>query len=101
MFVRHQTDITVLNLVISTEAECGQIHDLQKIKMTQNEDLLEQKYFARSMPLLTPNHSFKTCGGPEVLTSTIIFRKCGVKTSLRRHECHILKTHLEFPYQIG
>ena len=31
------------------------------------------------MTLLTLNHIFKNCGGPEVLTSTTIYKKCGVK----------------------
>ena len=34
--------------------------DLQKLKLTEKEDLLEQKYFTGSMPLLTPSHSSKT-----------------------------------------
>ena len=58
-----------------------QSYDLQRIKPTQKEDLLERKYLAGSMPLLIPNHSFETCGGTEVLTSTTIFKKCGVETS--------------------
>ena len=28
----------------------------------------------------TINHSFKLCGGLEALTSTTIFKECGVKT---------------------
>ena len=43
--------------------------DLRKLKQTQKEDLLEQKYFTGSTQLLTPNHSFKACGSPEVLTT--------------------------------
>ena len=88
VYIYIQTDTTVLNLVISPELECGQIHfnvvkafDPHKFKLTQEEDLLEQKYFAGSMPLLTHNHSSWTCGGPEVLTSTTIIKKCGVRTS--------------------
>ena len=33
------------------------------------------------MPEPTTNHSFKTCGGPEAITSTTIFKKRGGKTS--------------------
>ena len=40
---------------------------------------MEQKYFTGCLPLLTPNNSFKTCGGPEAFTSTTIFKKCGGK----------------------
>ena len=58
----------------------------------QKEALLEQKYYSGSMPLLTPNHSFRTCGGPK------IFNKCGGNTSSVEQECYILKTHEELSY---
>ena len=32
--------------------------------------------------MVTPNHSVKKCGVPEALTSAVIFKKCGVKSSL-------------------
>ena len=51
------------------------------------------------MPLLTPNHSYKTCGGPEAFTSTTILKKCGAKTSSERQECYILKTCYGSTYQ--
>ena len=35
-------------------------------------DLIEMMYFTGSMSLLTPNHSLKTYGGPEDLTSTTV-----------------------------
>ena len=47
----------------------------------------------------THNDSFKTCGSLEALNSTTFLKKCGVKTSAGRHECYILKTHLELPYR--
>ena len=43
----------------------------------QKEVLLELEYSTGSMPLLTPNHSFRTRGGPEAFTSTTIFTKYG------------------------
>ena len=42
----------------------------------KKEALLEQKYFTGSMPLLTPNHSSKTCGSPEPFTSITIVKTC-------------------------
>ena len=59
------------------------------------EDLLEQKYSTGSMHLLTPNHSLRTCGGPEAFTSTTIFKKYGVKTSKGGQEGYILKPNQE------
>ena len=50
-----------------------------EIRLTQKEDLLEQKYFPGSIPLVTPNHCHKLCGDPEAFTSTTIFMKCGAK----------------------
>ena len=41
---------------------------------------MEQKYFTGNMPLLTANHTIKTCCGPDdAFTSTTIFEKHGVK----------------------
>ena len=59
----------------------------------KNEALLMQKYLTGSMTLLTVNHSFMTCGGPEAFTSTTIFEKGGGKTSSVGQEHYILKTH--------
>ena len=64
------------------------------------EALLERRYFTGSMPLLTPHHSFKTCGGPVALSSTTTFMKCGGKLALGRGaERYILKSNLELPHQ--
>ena len=52
------------------------------------EDFLEQKHFTGSMPLPTPNHSFKTCGDPEDLTSTTIAKKCSVKIAWKAGTLH-------------
>ena len=43
------------------------------------------------MPMLTPNHTFSTFGGPEAFTSTTIFEKCGAKLYQDRKD--IQKTH--------
>ena len=44
---------------------------------------LEREYFTGSILLLTPNHSYKTCGGPEAVTfSTIFLRYVVEKLSL-------------------
>ena len=40
---------------------------------------LEQNFITWIMPLLTPSHSFESCGDPEVLTSASSFKKCGGK----------------------
>ena len=53
------------------------------------------KVFYREHPLLTTNHSFKTCDGPEAFTSTTDFMKCGGETSSGGQERYTLKTHLE------
>ena len=67
----------VLYPVISPEHEGGQIHlnavkgvDHHKPKLTQEEDLLEQKYITESTPLHKTNHSFNAYGGPDDLTLT-------------------------------
>ena len=51
------------------------------------------------MSLLTLNHSFKTCDGPETFTSTAIFKKHGVRTSIGKQEQFTWNAHLEFAYQ--
>ena len=61
---------------------------------------MERKYFTGSMPLLTPNHCSKTCGGSVALTSIEVLKKCDAKTSSGRQERYILKTNVEFPYHI-
>ena len=57
--------------------------------------MLNRKYCTRSVPLPTPNHSFKTCSGHEAIASTATFNKCGAKTSSQRQKRYILITHLE------
>ena len=42
---------------------CKKSYDLHEIRPTKKKVLLEQMYFTGGMPLLTPNHSFKTCDG--------------------------------------
>ena len=69
-----------------------QPYDLREIRLMSKECLLERQYFTVCMSLLTPNHSFMTCGGPEAFTSTTIFMKCGGKTSSGGQERYILKT---------
>ena len=51
------------------------------------EALLKQKYLKESMPLLTSNHSFKTCGSDNPFTSTTILKKCGGKNT-SKHKCY-------------
>ena len=48
-----------------------------KFDGNKQEHLMEKKHFTGSMPLLTINHTFNSCGGPEAFTAT--FEKCGVK----------------------
>ena len=43
------------------------------------------------MPLLSPNHSFKTFVTPVSMTSTTVFKKCGVGSSSGGQERYILK----------
>ena len=59
---------------------------------------LSEEYFTGGMPLLTPNNSFSTCGGPEALTSTTVFEKCVVKTGSGGQERYILKSHPELKF---
>ena len=40
------------------------------------------------MPLLTINHIFMMCAGPEAFTSTTIFKKCGGKLALEAGMLH-------------
>ena len=104
-----QTDTAVLSLVISSESEGGHIHlnvlkafDLHMLRLTQKHVLFEQNYFTGNMPLPIPGHSFETCGGPKVLTSTTIFKKCGVRTSSGRKTGALCpEKHLELLYQIN
>ena len=86
-------DTTVLDPMVSNKLRVArytpallQSYDLHKIQLTQKGALLEQMYFAGSMPLFIPNHSFMICGGPEAITSATIFEKCGGKTSSGRQE---------------
>ena len=103
--IHKQKDTTVVNLVtpmmgvvrfISTLWKFYDLHDIQK---TSKEALLERKYFTGSMPLLTPNHGYKTCGCPEAFTSTTICKKCGVKLALEgRNTTSWKHIRSELPY---
>ena len=99
LFQDRQTDTTALNPAISTKLRVSRStsslykqDDLLEIQLTQKEDLLEQTYFTGSMPLPTPNHCYKTCGGSEKFSPTTTFKKYGGKTSLGEQERYILKT---------
>ena len=66
-----QTDTNILNLVISPKqgvarftSTIWQSYNLQEIQLTQKETLVEKKNYRGSMPLLTPNHSYKTFDRP-------------------------------------
>ena len=59
---------------------------------------MEQRHFAGSMPLLTPNLSFMTRDGHKAFISSTIFMNCGGKTSLGGQGRYILKTHQELPF---
>ena len=68
----YMTDTTVINLITFAKLRVAkftsslkQSYDLRDIRLKQKEALLEQKYCTESMPLLTNNHRFQTCGGPE------------------------------------
>ena len=70
-----------------------QLYDLHKIQLTNKQALSERKYFTGCLPLLTPNHCLRTCGGLEAFTSTTLCKKCGGKTSSGGLERYILKDH--------
>ena len=74
---------------IALKNDTFSFHDTE---LTQKEKLY-QNNFTGSMPLLTPNHSFRTCGGPEAVTSATTTKKCCGKTSSGGQEGYILKTH--------
>ena len=68
-----QTDASVLDhqypqkqIVSRLTSLLQQFYDHKKIQLTPDEDLLERKYFAGNMPLLTLIHSVKTFGGSKV-----------------------------------
>ena len=75
----------------------GQSYDLQK-SSTREGGFVGVKVFYRELVVRYPIHSFKTCGGPEAITPTTTFKKCGVKTSSGGQERYILITHLELLY---
>ena len=62
---------------------------------------VDKKYYTKSIPLITPNPTFKTCGDPKIITSTTICKKCDVKTSSVGQECNTMKTHLELETDDG
>ena len=49
--------------------------DPQNLKLTQRGFVGENIYY-REHDIVYPKHSFKTCGGTEVLTSTTIIKTC-------------------------
>ena len=53
-----------------------------KLDQHRTVELLERKHSTGSMPLLTPNHSYRTCGGGKAITSTTVLEKRGVITGL-------------------
>ena len=62
---------TVSNPVISRVVEAGQIHLgiftvllCSRNSSDTEEALFGQDHITGSMPLLTPGHSFRSCGGP-------------------------------------
>ena len=50
---------------------CKWSYDLHEILLT-HKGIMDEKYFTGSMSLLTPNNTFKTCGGPNAVISTTI-----------------------------
>ena len=66
------TDTTVLNQVIFPKLSVARFSLifvaalLSSLKSTtQKRGFVKKKYFTVSMPMLTPNHTFKTHGGPK------------------------------------
>ena len=57
------------------------------------EDLLGEIFLREHDPVYH-NHSFETCGGPEAITSTTMFKKCGVKASSVWQNGHMPKIDL-------
>ena len=95
-----QSDTTSLNLVISPIVGVAIFYlifvSILMISINSHRykrSFVEKKYFTGSSPLLTPNLSSKTCGGPETLTSTTILKKCGGKASPGWQERYMLNTH--------
>ena len=75
-----QTDTNTLNPVISPKLSVVKFYlifigsIMISLHLTNTKrGFVEQKYFTGRMPLLTTNHSFMTCGGPEAFTTTTIF----------------------------
>ena len=95
--VDRQTDATVLYPVIFPEGEGGQINLNVVTVLCSSKNSTDTKrgfageeIFYLEHALAYPNHCFMTCGGPKSLTSTIIFKICGVKTSPGGQERYIL-----------
>ena len=73
------TGTTVWNPVISTNVRLArftsplwQFHDLHEVWLTQKRGFDGAKVFYMEHALAYPNHTFRTCGGPETFTSAII-----------------------------
>ena len=56
---------------------------------------MERKYFTWNMSLLAPNHNCNKYINSEALTYTMIFLKCGIKTSSEDQEHYIVKNNLQ------
>ena len=72
--------------------------DLHKLKLTQKEDVLEQKCSTGSSALAYPNLNFRTCGIVKALTSSTIFKKCGIQIRLGRLDRYIPRINLGLLY---
>ena len=101
-----QPDDTVLNPAIFQilrvarfTSALWQSNGLHNVRLTQIIGFVGAKVFYRERAIAYPDHSFRTCGSPELFTSTTIFMKCNGKTSSVRQECYILKSHQELLYQ--
>ena len=60
---------------------CGNLMISMTFGRQKNRGLLGWRYVTGIRPLLTPSHSFQTCGGLEAFTSATSVKKCGVETS--------------------
>ena len=101
-----QTDTTVLNPIISLKERVARFTsslfepcDINENRLTQIKVFVGAKIFYRKHALAYPNHSSKTCGGPEACTSTTIIKKCGGKIA-QGHEHYILKPVWSCPQKL-
>ena len=78
------SDTTALNVVISQKLSVAKITStlcqfVIIMKFSDIRGFIGVRIFNMEHALLTSNHSFKMCGGPEAFTSTSICEKCGGK----------------------